>query len=181
MQRTLANPTWRGVRAYPDTADRDAFETELPLKPLLTPDRWAMAQTLLTKRRTWSKETRDARHLGVGLLVCQCGLKYYSHCDTRRGQHDSYLCASRHKGGKGCGAPYLWREVVDAAIMQTVEDHLTDAKFLAAVFRRLKETPQPDTRADREKELAKLAVRRRKWIEQYDADRIRSSSRRSTP
>jgi DNA invertase Pin-like site-specific DNA recombinase len=172
MQRTLANPTWRGVRAYPATADQEAFEVPLPLKPLLSPEKWALAQTLLAKRRTWSKETRDQRHLGTALLFCQCGRRFYNHCDPRRGQHDTYYCSSRHPRGKGCGAAYLWREIVDAAIVEIVEEHMTDAKFLAAVFRRLKEAPQPDTRAEREKELAKLAARRKKWIEQYDEDRI---------
>jgi hypothetical protein len=44
VRQIITNPTWRGVRAHPATADRDAFETVLPLKPLLTPDQWALAQ-----------------------------------------------------------------------------------------------------------------------------------------
>jgi DNA invertase Pin-like site-specific DNA recombinase len=172
VNRTLRNPTWKGVRAYPATADREAFEIPLPLPPLLMPEEWNRAQALLNKRRTWSKETRDQRFLGAGLLVCACGRPYYIHCDMRRGQHDTYYCASRHPRGIGCGAAALWREVVDEAIMRIVEEYLTDAKFLAAVFRRLKETPQPDTRVEREKELAKLAARRKRWMDAYDEERI---------
>jgi site-specific DNA recombinase len=172
LRRTLQNPTWRGVRAYPATADQDAFEVDLPLEPLLTPDRWAMAQKLLAKRRTWSKETRDQRFLGAGLLVCECQRRYYTHCDPRRGQHDTYYCASRHPRGKGCGAAHLWRELVDAAIVEIVEERMMDAKFLASVFRRLQETPASDTRAEREKELAKLDARRKRWMDAYDEERI---------
>jgi hypothetical protein len=61
---------------------------------------------------------------------------------------------------------------VDRAIEQIVSDHLTDVKFLEAIFRQVKETPQPYTRMEREKELARLQTQRRKWIEQYDKDRI---------
>jgi hypothetical protein len=73
------------VRAYSATADREAFETPLPLPPLLTPEEWALAQTLLQKKRTWSKQTRDQRHLGADLLRCQCGMKYYIHTDAAAG------------------------------------------------------------------------------------------------
>jgi hypothetical protein len=168
----LANPTWRGVRAYPASDERDAFEVALPLKPLLTPEKWALAQSLLANHRTWSKETRNQRHLAAGLLLCHCGRNYYTHCDTRPKQFDEYYCGSRIHGGPGCGAARLRRPIVDATIIRIVGEYLTDAKFLSAVFRRLKDTPQVDTRAERERELAKLVGRRKKWIEQYDEDRI---------
>jgi DNA invertase Pin-like site-specific DNA recombinase len=170
--RTLANPTWRGVRAYPATADQDAFEVPLPLEPVVTEEQWNRAQALLAKRRTWSRETSDQRHLGGGLLFCQCGRRLYSRCDPRRGQHDTYFCSSKWPKGPGCGAAHIRRVTVDAAIVRIVGEYLTAPKFLAAVFRRVKETPQRDTRAEREKELAKMAARRKKWIEQYDEDRI---------
>jgi DNA invertase Pin-like site-specific DNA recombinase len=173
LRRTLQNPIWKGSRVYPPSARQpEPLEVKLPLEPLLTPDEWALAQSLLAKRRTWSKETRDQRFLGAGLLVCQCGKKYYFHGDARRGQHDVYYCASRHPRGKGCGSASLWREVVDEAIMRIIQQYMTDPKFLAAVFRRVEQTPRPDTREQREKELAKLAARRKKWIEQFDQDRI---------
>jgi DNA invertase Pin-like site-specific DNA recombinase len=163
--RTLMNPTWRGVRAYPATAEREAFEVPLPLEPVLTPERWGLAQTLLAKRRTWSRETREQRHLGAGLLVCQCGRHYYIHCDVRKGQHDGYLCSSRHPRGIGCGAPYLWRETVDAAIFVILEKYLTDPKFVAAGFRRLKETRQPDNTVKREAELSRLRAKRTRLLD----------------
>jgi hypothetical protein len=53
-----------------------------------------------------------------------------------------------------------------------IEQRLTNAKFLAEVFGRLKQTPECDTRAEHENEFARLAARRQKWIEQYDADHI---------
>jgi DNA invertase Pin-like site-specific DNA recombinase len=174
--RTLRNPVWKGLRSYPASEDRDAIEVALPLapplKPLLTPSQWDRAQALILKRRTWSKATSDPRFLGAALLVCTCGRLYYFHSDTRRGYHDAYFCASQSPKGRGCGARRLRRDIVDAAIVRIVEEYMTDAKFLAAVLRRVKETPQQDTRAEREKELAKLAARRKKWIEQYDEDRI---------
>jgi DNA invertase Pin-like site-specific DNA recombinase len=175
VRRTLKNPTWKGKRVYPATADRDALEVDLPLTPLLAPEKWALAQALVVKRRTWSRDTCEPRHLGAGLLACECGRKYYTHGDTRRGQHDEYYCASQLKGGKGCGAARLRRLVVDAAITQIVEQDMTDAQFLSAVFRRLKQTPAPDTRQEREKELAKLAARRKRWMDAYDEERIAKS------
>jgi DNA invertase Pin-like site-specific DNA recombinase len=171
--RTLANPTWRGLRVYPPSGDRsEALEVELPLRPLLTPDEWAQAQALLAKRRTWSKETRDSRFLGAGLLWCQCGRRYYIHCDQRKGKHDEYYCASRFHGGQGCGAKRLSRAVVDPEIVRLVREYLTSSRFLTPIFRRIAEAPRRDTRAERESELAKLEARRTKWIEQYDEDRI---------
>jgi DNA invertase Pin-like site-specific DNA recombinase len=170
--RTLKNATWKGLRVYPPTADREEpLEVPLPLQPVLTEEQWNRAQALLAKRKTWSKATADLRHLGAGLLACECHNRYYSHCDKRRGKHDSYHCASR-QGGRGCGVARLRRLAVDAAIVRIVEEYLTDAKFLKAIFQRLEQTPQPDTCVEREKELAKLAARRKKWIEQYDAERI---------
>src|SRR5262249_19248848 len=48
--RTLANPTWKGVRVYPPSGDRtEPLEIALPLTPLLSPEKWALAQTLLAK------------------------------------------------------------------------------------------------------------------------------------
>lgn len=171
--RTLRNPVWRGAMAYPATEDHEAYEVAIPLKPVLTVEEWNRAQALLAKRRFWSRETRNQRHLAAeGMLTCMCSLKYYVHGDKRGGQHDGYLCASRHRGGKGCGSAYLWREIVDAAIIEIIEERLTDAKFLTPVFRRVEQAPVTDHRQEREKELAKLAARRKKWIEQYDADHI---------
>jgi DNA invertase Pin-like site-specific DNA recombinase len=173
VRRTLANPTFKGLRVYPPAGERiEPLEIALPLKPLLTPEKWALAQTLLAKRRTWTRGTCNPRHLGAGLLVCRCGRRFYNRCDTRRGQHDTYYCASRHPRGKGCGEPHLWRETVDAAIVRIVEEHMTDAKFRSKVFQRIKQTPAPDTRGERERELAKLAARRQRWMDAYDEERI---------
>jgi hypothetical protein len=171
LRRSLQNPVWKGLRVYaPAGAHAETLKVPPPLEPVLAPDQWALAQTLLAKRRTWSKETRDQRFLGTGLLFCQCGAKHYTHSDTRRGGHDVYFCSSRFKG-KGCGAAPLRREIVDRAIERIVSESLTDAAFLAKVFARVERAPAPDP-GNRERELAKLATRRQKWIEQYDADRI---------
>lgn len=171
--RTLANAAWKGLRIYPPTGDStETLEVPLPLKPVLTVQRWDLAQTLLAKRRTWSKEARDQRHLGKDLLFCHCSRKYYTHCDKRPGQHDEYYCPTRLHGGPGCGASRLWREIVDAAIIRIMEEYLTNARFLAAAFRRIEQTPLADSRQERERELAKLAARRKKWITEYDEDRI---------
>jgi DNA invertase Pin-like site-specific DNA recombinase len=172
MHRTLRNKIWKSIREYPATEERAAYEVRINLPQAVTDDEWALAQTLMDKRRTWSKETSDPRFLGAGLLVCVCGRPYYFHGDKRRGQHDEYYCATRYNGGPGCGACRLRRIAVDAAILHIMERHMTDTKFLASVFGAAKQKPAPDTRVEREKELAKLAARRQKWIEQYDADRI---------
>jgi hypothetical protein len=56
LRRTLANPTWKGLRVYPVEGDRtEPLVVKLPLQPLLTPEKWALAQILPAKRRTWSK------------------------------------------------------------------------------------------------------------------------------
>jgi DNA invertase Pin-like site-specific DNA recombinase len=165
LRRTLQNPTWRGIRAYPASADQEAFEVRLPLEPLLTPEKWQLAQMLLAKRRTWSKETREQRHLGAGLLICTCGQRYYTHGDVRRGQHDTYYCASRFPRGKGCGAALLWRETVDAAIVEIVEEYMTDAKFLTAIFRRIEQKPRPDNTAKREAESSRLKAKRARLVD----------------
>jgi DNA invertase Pin-like site-specific DNA recombinase len=72
LRRALQNPVWRGVRiSAPMAGETEPLEIRLPLEPVLTDEQWALAQTLLAKRRSWSKQTRDQRHLGAGLLVCQ--------------------------------------------------------------------------------------------------------------
>jgi DNA invertase Pin-like site-specific DNA recombinase len=170
--RTLSNPVWRGTRiGAPMGSETEPFEYKLPLDPVLTPDRWALAQTLLAKRTTWTKATRDQRFLGGGLLFCDCGRRYYSHCDTRRGQHDEYYCSSKHPRGPGCGSARLRREIVDRAIERIVSERLTDVTFLAKVFARVERPVAPDL-DKRERELARLAARRQKWITQFDSDRI---------
>jgi hypothetical protein len=50
---------------------------------------------------------------------------------------------------------------VDRAIERLVSDYLLDAAFLRSVFARREPEPKPDL-AERERELAKLAARRRK-------------------
>jgi DNA invertase Pin-like site-specific DNA recombinase len=168
VRRVLENPTWKGLRVYPASSDRaEPLEVALPLDPLLSPEQWALAQRLLAKHRTWSKETRDQRFLGAGLLVCgKCGQRFYFHCDTRRGYHDTYHCASRHKGGPGCGALRLHREIVDRALEGIVANYLLDAAFLAAVFARLAEPAKPDHSAKRrEAELGKLKARRTRLVD----------------
>jgi site-specific DNA recombinase len=173
LRRTLQNPAWRGTRiSQPMAGETEPLEVKLPLDPVLTPEQWARAQTLLAKRRTWSKETRLQRFLGAGLLVCGCGKRYYQHNDVRRGHHDEYYCSSKFPKGPGCGSAHLRRDVVDAAIRRIIEAHMTNAKFLAAVFRRIEQKPTPDTRAERERELVRLAARRQKWIEAYDEGTI---------
>jgi hypothetical protein len=103
--------------------------------------------------------------------MCACGARYYVHSDARRSSGDSYYCASKFKGGKGCGSKRLHRIAVDAAIEQVVSERLTDARFLADVFAQVPQPKAPDLYA-RDRELAKLAARRQKWIDEYDEDRI---------
>jgi DNA invertase Pin-like site-specific DNA recombinase len=176
LRRSLENPVWRGVRrGAPMAGETEPVEIRLPLEPVLSEDDWARAQLLLRKRRTWSRETRDPRFLGASLLLCQCGRKYYFHCDSRRGQHDEYYCASRHPSGRGCGAARLRRVLVDQAILRIAQDYLTDVKFLAPLFERIAQAPASDHAEKRKRELAKLQARREKWIVEYDEDRITKS------
>jgi hypothetical protein len=152
--------------------ETEPLEIRLPLEPVLTDEQWARAQVLLRKRRTWSRETRDPRHPGTSLLLCQCGRKYYTHSDRRRGQYDDYFCASQYPSGPGCGAVRLRRVIVDEAILRITEVPLTNMKFLADVFRHIEQAPVPDNAEKRKRELAKQATRRQKWILEYDEDRI---------
>ena len=117
------------------------------------------------------EETADPRFVAAGLLVSECGKRYYFHSDPRRGSQDTYYCSSKFPKGPGCGGKRLRRIDVDAAILHIVEKRLLDEKFLVGVFGRLKQAPPPDL-GSRERELAKLAARRRKWIDQFDDDRI---------
>jgi DNA invertase Pin-like site-specific DNA recombinase len=175
IRRVLGNPTWRGLRVYPPSRDRvEPLEVPLPLKPLLSPEQWTQAQTLLAARRTWSKETRDQRFLAAGLLICgRCQRRFYFHCDVRKGYCDAYHCSSRHKGGPGCGAPRLRREIVDRALERIVSDYLLDAAFLAAVFARLAEPAKPDHSAKRrEAELDRLRARRARLVDALENELI---------
>jgi hypothetical protein len=173
--RTLRNPAWKGLRIYPPTAEaaeegEGILEVPIPLKPVLTPERWELAQQLLLKRRTWSRETSEQRFLSAGLLVCECGLPYYVQANRTRGRHDYYYCSSRLRRPP-CGACQLRRVFVDGIIEQLVVEHLTDAAFLKEVFARL-EAPATPLVQDPDRELAKLAARREKWITEFDEDRI---------
>jgi DNA invertase Pin-like site-specific DNA recombinase len=173
LRRSLQNPVWRGVRiSAPMAGETEPVEIRLPLKPVLSDADWALAQVLIRKRRTWSKETADPRFLGAGLLVCACGEPFYFHSDGRRATYETYFCRSKFRKGPGCGAARLKRGPVDAALVQIVEENLMDAKFLSAFFRRIQETPRPDTRIEREKELTKLAGRRKRWLDAYDEEKI---------
>jgi hypothetical protein len=40
--------------------ETEPVEIRLPLEPVVSDDEWARAQTLLLKRRTWSKDRTDA-------------------------------------------------------------------------------------------------------------------------
>jgi DNA invertase Pin-like site-specific DNA recombinase len=172
VRKVVQNPTWRGVRYHPPTADNpEGLEVKLPLKPLLTDDQWAKAQLLLAQtsaKWTRARPPREPRFLGQSLLVCSCGKKYYLCAEFRRGQHDMYFCASRRR----CSARRLRRDAVDAALVELIETYVSNAKLLKAVFERIEPTPKTDTRQEREQELAKHEARRQKWIEQYDEDRI---------
>jgi hypothetical protein len=170
--RTLANPTWKGLRVYPPAEDGDQpLEVQLPLEPVLTPERWTLAQALLAKRRTWSKETRDQRFLGAGLLICECGRPYYVQPETRSGRYDYYFCSSKLYRPT-CGACPLRRVFVDAIIEQLVSERLTNARFLTEAFARV-EQPSPTALVEeREHALAKLTAQRKKWMDAYDEDCI---------
>jgi hypothetical protein len=50
-----------GTRAdQPMAGETEPVEIRLPLEPVVSDDEWARAQTLLLKRRTWSKDRTDA-------------------------------------------------------------------------------------------------------------------------
>jgi hypothetical protein len=152
----------------------EAFEITLPLPPLLTPEQWDRAQQLLAKRRTWSKESRDARHLGAGLLFCgRCGGRLYCHGHSRR--RDVYYCKSKFYGGPGCGAKRLQRVRVDAALIEIVEQYLTNPKFLMMVLERAQQPPARDTRATYEVELSKLKAKQNRLLDALEDGTIPKS------
>jgi DNA invertase Pin-like site-specific DNA recombinase len=167
-KRTLENPSWKGIRIYPPTPERpEAIEVPLDgLAPVLSPEDWDRAQSILATKKTWTKETRVQKFIAIDILFCQCGRKLYTHGDCRRARHDVYLCSSRHPSGRGCGARNLRREVVEAAVLNIVEQHLTDAKFMRAQLRQLEQqTPVADLRAKRETELARLNAKRARLLD----------------
>jgi DNA invertase Pin-like site-specific DNA recombinase len=170
--KTLRYPCWKGVMIYqPAREDEETMEVALPLKPRLSPDEWELAQKLLLKRRTWSRATAERRFLAAGgLLICECQRAYYVQPETGRGRHDHYFCSSRLYPPR-CGARQLRRAIVDGIIERLVVEHLTDARFLAGLLAQVEEPTVPHA-DDREKELAKLAARRKKWILEFDQDHI---------
>lgn len=171
VRDNLKNPCWMGIRRYPP--DEQGMVLEIPLGfQLISSARWHAAQKIIAGRSTtWSKQTRESRFLAAGLLICECGRKYYSHSDKRRNQYDQYYCSSGFRGGQGCGSMRLRREAVDAAVEQILSRQLTDAAFLAAVLGKSIQAPSTDT-SKREREMQKLAEKRERLIDLYAEGRL---------
>src|SRR5262249_19390289 len=143
LLNALRNSVWMGARRYPPDADGNVLEVPMGIEPLISPARWQAAQRVIRKRHTsWTKLEREPRFLATGLLFCECGKKCYNHNDPRRGQHDTYYCASRVRGG-GCGRRSLRRELVDAAAEQIVCEYMTSPAFLKGVLSQVSQPPHP--------------------------------------
>jgi site-specific DNA recombinase len=172
LYRTMSNPCWMGKRVYPADAHREEpIEVSMNIEPLISPARWQAAQKVIRERHSsWTKtnlQGREPRFLGTGLLFCECGRKYYTDHDTRRFQHDTYFCSSALRTGVRCGSHALRRELVDKAIREGLVSYLLDPTFLKMVLGNRKREPKPDTAQQTERELAKLATKRKRTHELY--------------
>jgi DNA invertase Pin-like site-specific DNA recombinase len=145
LYNQLRNPIWTGYREYnlrrgeklPSKNGRQADRRKVPrdkplrvkidLEPLVSEALFVQAQRILAgRRRTWvSSRAEESRFELSGLLVCRCGERMYSkgsgRCKRQR-LLDIYYCKSQHKGGRGCGAPKLYREVIDHTVSSLISE-----------------------------------------------------------
>ena len=178
----LRNTCWKAIRTYAPNGLRTVpMEKPMGIEPLIDPERWAKAQTILDAKRTkWRARTRP-RHdisLCLGLLRCRCSRPLYLKRDYRPGQHDVFICASGHtsNGVKGvsCGAPSIRRIVADAAVMDAIV-RFGDAKTVRVLMEQAMTKPagkKPPSAANTQREIARVTAERERLIDMRVKDRI---------
>jgi Recombinase zinc beta ribbon domain/Recombinase len=164
LYNQLRNPIWTGYRVYSHKrgekrpsrngrqADRKKIRRVQPLRvklniePLVSEQQFAQAQTILGQRRTsWiSSRSEESRFEASGLLYCRCGERMYSK-GSRHGQRqkwlDIYYCRTQHKGGSGCGAPKLSREVTDYSLSTLISEIFLEPTVLSLLIEQPLEPP----------------------------------------
>ncbi len=155
----------------PTREDLESGKAKPIVEPILTLAEWDRAQEIIVSRMTrWrkSKLKNDgrARHLATGIACCSCSDPLYPRYGSRTPDNDFYLCKTRFRGGKGCGAQLIRRDEMDAAIEQTVS-MLADADFLLCALQSAldlqNDAPDP-ARIQREQMLAKLEAGRKEML-----------------
>ena len=138
-------------------------------KPLVSQAIW---QEVNDRLATKAKGRKDSLRppptypLG-GLLRCSCGLFFDHRATSHATGHDAYRCASRRKGGPGCGMPRVRREVVEAAVIRMIRAKFRNPYLLItltdAIERRARKAPARDQHAA--KERSRLEKRRESILE----------------
>jgi DNA invertase Pin-like site-specific DNA recombinase len=165
LYNQLRNPIWTGYRVYSHKrgekrpsrngrqADRkkirrvEPLRVKLEIEPLVSEEQFAQAVTILGQRRkTWfSARSEESRFEASGLLYCRCGERMYSKGSGRcRRQKwlDIYYCRSQHKGGAGCGAPKLSRDVTDYSLNSLISEMFLDPSVLGSLIEKALEPPE---------------------------------------
>jgi DNA invertase Pin-like site-specific DNA recombinase len=125
VRRTLRNRIWGyGERTYKaDSRREQPLVVQVIDKPLIAPEVFERVQGILDGREHhWRQSRRPTRFLLAGLLKCSCGKPCYLRTRSRNSSHDTYVCASRHPSGPGCGMRRVWRESVDEAVVRLIQD-----------------------------------------------------------
>ncbi len=165
LYNQLRNPIWMGYRVYTQKrgekrpsrngrqTDRrkiprvEPLQVKLNIEPLVSEEQFAQAQTILGQRRnSWiSSRSEESRFEASGLLYCNCGQRMYSKGSGRcRRQKwlDIYYCRSQHKGGSGCGAPKLSREVTDYSLNALISEMFLQPIVLGSLIEKALEPPE---------------------------------------
>ncbi len=179
LYNQLRNPIWTGYRVYTQKrgekrpsrngrqADRkkirrvEPLEVKLNIEPLVSEEQFAQAQAILGQRRkSWiSSRSEESRFEASGLLYCRCGERMYSKGSGRSRRQkwlDIYYCRSQHKGGSGCGAPKLSREVTDYSLNALISEIFLQPATLGSLIDKALEPP-PE-RSPMDEMLAKPAT-----------------------
>jgi DNA invertase Pin-like site-specific DNA recombinase len=165
LYNQLRNPIWTGYRVYTQKrgekrpsrngrqADRkkirrvEPLRVKLNVEPIVSEEQFAQAQAILgQRRRSWiSSRSEESRFEASGLLYCNCGERMYSkgsgHC-RRQKWLDIYYCRSQHKGGSGCGAPKLSREVTDYSLSTLISEIFLEPAVLGSLIEKALEPPE---------------------------------------
>jgi DNA invertase Pin-like site-specific DNA recombinase len=178
LYNQLRNPIWTGYRVYTQKrgekrpsrngrqADRkkirrvDPLRVKLNIEPLVSEEQFAQAQAILGQRRkSWiSSRSEESRFEASGMLYCRCGERMYSKGSGRcRRQKwlDIYYCRSQHKGGAGCGAPKLSREVTDYSLNALISEVFLQPAILGSLIEKALAPPE---RSPIDEMLAKAAM-----------------------
>jgi hypothetical protein len=163
---TLRNPIWRGARVF--ASPDGPFERQVIAEPLLSPERWQQAQSIIQAKRTHWLQTRRAEpppFLCLGVARCACGKALYS---KHKPAASYYSCQSRLKRyGPSCGRRTIRRDALDIGVERLFTAELLDLAFLVPLIRaaiRQTAAAQPDRSRERER----LESKRRRVLDNYE-------------